>query len=85
MQTAKCDKCGREIHTGGGGYFCHNVKQGGWIVTQRWCIPCHEEAKNAGSVPVGLAAQPEMVTVAAAEDVLSRSEVVLSKGMERLL
>jgi hypothetical protein len=85
MTTAKCDRCGAEIHFRGGGYFCHNVWVDGVFTTQRWCIPCHREANDASSVSGRLAVASEVAPVDDAACVVEGVAGVRAAWMERLL
>ena len=82
MRTVTCSVCGEEVPATNGAYRVTGiVKVDSWWVNVHTCRGC----LNENRVSVGLAVQPETVAVAAAEDAMARSEVVLSAGMARLL
>ena len=81
MRTVTCSVCKQDVPMVNGGYRVTGiVKVDSWWVNQHVCKECD----NAGSVSVGLAVQPETVSVAVAEDAMARDEVVLPAGMARL-
>jgi C4-type Zn-finger protein len=82
MRTVHCSVCERDVPAVNRGYRVVGIGHVGDFWPNIYVC---KECDNAGSVPVSVEAQPEVVAVAAAEDAMARDEVVLSKGMARLL